>query len=75
MSNRIYSDNEAAQKILDNLELEANDDGNGQIVIYTGLFRWADGTIHDEPEPKSDDKLWSGMDKKEAEELTKLLAG
>src|ERR1700722_17041929 len=28
----------------------SEEDGQGQIVIYTGLFRWEDGTIHDEPQ-------------------------
>lgn len=29
-------------------ELEANE--AGQLVIYTGIWRWADGTYHDQPE-------------------------
>jgi len=50
MSKRIYTDEEATQQIIDNLELYGETDNQGQIVIYTGLFRWKDDTIHNEPE-------------------------
>ena len=26
-------------------------DNEGQIVIYTGMYEWSDGSIHDEPDP------------------------
>jgi hypothetical protein len=35
---------------LPNTFVELQDDGLGQIVLYTGLFRWKDGTVRDEPE-------------------------
>jgi hypothetical protein len=30
-------------------------DGNGQFVIYTGIFVWKDGTFHDTKDPTWDD--------------------
>ncbi len=32
------------------IDLELERDDNQQLVIYTGVFQWNDGTWHDEPE-------------------------
>ncbi len=39
-------------RILDALGLECSTDNTDQIVIYTGIYLRADGTLHDEPEPE-----------------------
>lgn len=33
---------------------EHEHDNEGQIVLYTGIFRWSDGTYRDESEPQGD---------------------
>lgn len=53
----IISQKEYEQRIrdaLDNGELDEETDNEGQIVIYTGVFEWSDGTLHDEVDPDSD---------------------
>jgi hypothetical protein len=48
----VYQPHEACQHIIDNMDLDETDN-QGQIVIYTGLFRHSDDSIHDEPETPS----------------------
>lgn len=37
-----------AEQLLEHAEMDK--DSLGQVVIYTGLFVWSDGTYRDEPE-------------------------
>lgn len=40
-------------QVLDSLVDPSMDiDNEGQLIIYTGFYRWKDGTIRDEPEPE-----------------------
>lgn len=45
-------------EVIDNLGFAPDDaqmgtDNDGQIVLYTGYYRWNDGTIRDEKEPEA----------------------
>ena len=46
---------EEARDIIDQLShdslCEYNTDNEGQLIIYTNVYRWNDGTFRDEPDP------------------------
>jgi len=47
-----YTVEEIMDAVLDNLE-SINDlatDNEGQLIVYTGIYRWKDGSFHDTPE-------------------------
>ena len=51
----ILKSEQEVQSYLRGRHLELSDDGQGQIVLYTGIFRWNDGTFRDQVDPSWDD--------------------
>ncbi len=52
---------DVADKIIDAITETPPDDmktdQNGQLVVNTGVYRWKNGSYHDEVEPKSGDQV------------------
>lgn len=48
-----YTEEEAVAEIIagvDGVE-PMSTDNDGQLIIYTGIYQWQDGTLHDQAEP------------------------
>lgn len=48
---KIFTEEEVAQRLASAKFCTSEDDGHGQVVIYTGLFLWKDGSYRDSPDP------------------------
>ena len=55
---KTYTDREVAE-ILQTASFDF-EDNQGQPVSYSGVFKWADGTYHDEPKPDENDFFSNG---------------
>lgn len=53
---KTYNASQARKYIKDNIEL-SDTDNEGQIIVYTGLYTWSDGTIRDYPEGEVEDVI------------------
>lgn len=54
---RIFTNQEVSDActVTSNFGCELEHDNHGQMIIYTGIFRWEDGTYRDEPDPTYDE--------------------
>lgn len=48
---KIYSEAEVEIILREVGKMDHQEDLQGQMIIYTGLFNWKDGTVRDQPDP------------------------
>ncbi len=50
-----FTEQEAIDNIIEDVRANGTvgqeTDNHGQIIIYTGIFQWNDGSLRDEPDP------------------------
>jgi len=49
------TDYEVCQRIIKNFlagRSDVQNDNHGQLIIYTGIFEWSDGSFHDDEESR-----------------------
>lgn len=50
---KTYTEEEAVAEIIAGIDStdSCETDNTGQLIVYTGIFVWGDGTLHDQAEP------------------------
>jgi hypothetical protein len=48
---KTFTDEEVEEVIMNQDDSTISQDENGQLVIYTGMYYWMDGTWRSEPDP------------------------
>lgn len=52
---KIYTKGEVAEELSRCEQSDCETDNAGQLIHYTGLYKWKDGTIRDESDPDYED--------------------